>query len=315
MALHPDIQSRMHFLRDQNLTEPERFQKFDAPATPYIDPEEVELTDLEIDGPNGKVPIRIYGQAALGSRGVPTLMWIHGGGFTEGGLWQVESDVVAKELASGLPIRVIAVDYRLCNDAVKLDKTMQDNLAVLDWIFTNKDNLFHTELVAVGGNSAGGAIAAFLALHSSENDKRQLCGVVLTSPVLHSRLPAINSDIAEKIASLPGIGLTKEGVEERVDYVTSGVGLSFLGIPFFAGDSEDLANFPPTLISNSDYDVLRASGEKFASQLALTSVDVTSLREKGTIHSHIGRPPHDFGPAKSTIAQIRNFLVQIFMLR
>ena len=212
MSLHPDIQSRLHFLLDENLTEPERFQKFDAPASPYINPEKVELTDLLIDGPNGKVPIRLYGQTSLGLDKVPTLVWIHGGGFTEGGLWQVESDVVAKELSSALPIRVIAVDYRLCSETVKLDKTMQDNMAVLDWIFSNSENLFHQELVAVGGNSAGGAIAAFLALHKSQNDEKQICGVVLTSPVLHSKLPTINSDIADKIASLPGIGLTKEGV-------------------------------------------------------------------------------------------------------
>lgn len=303
--LHPQVAERFHFLTDERYSPTEAASLYDTPATPYVAPGEVLVKDQFVDGRGGKVPVRTYikrgSQAAT-----PRFLWIHGGGFTEGGLWQIESDMVCRELASRMSIEMIAVDYALCSESVKISSTLGDCIDVFEWLIGPDADSGRD--IFVGGNSAGGALAAHLALREVARGLRTVRGVLLTSPILHSEVPPLTPEMTQKLNEIGGFGLTRESVAERVLFISDNEGLELDALPVFAGDATDLAGYPPTFISNSDYDVLRLSGERFAEQLAENKVEVTSETADGTIHSHIGRYPHDFEPAEMTLRSMQRFI-------
>ena len=303
--LHPQVAERFHFFTDERLSPEEAASLYDTPTEPYEPPGGLQVSDQLVDGRNGKVAIRTYAQ--LGSLdSIPKFLWIHGGGFTEGGLWQIESDMVCRELASRLDIEMIAIDYALCTESVKISSTLGDCIDVLDWLISRKQEPPFD--IFVGGNSAGGALAAHLALRDASLGVRKIRGVLLTSPILHSEVPALTPELTRKLNEIGGFGLTRESVAERVQFISANQGLYLDGVPVFAGDGADLSGYPPTLISNSDYDVLRLSGEQFAEQLINCDVEVVSETVEGTIHSHIGRYPHDFEPAEATLSKMADFI-------
>lgn len=79
-----------------------------------------------------------------------------------------------------------------------------------------------------------------------------------------------------------------------------------LASPYAFPGGHDVVGVPPTLIVNSDRDSLRASGERFAAELALAGVDLTVVREPGTWHGHLNEP--DTVGAGGTIRRIRRWL-------
>jgi acetyl esterase/lipase len=132
---------------------------------------------------------------------------------------------------------------------------------------------------------------------------------VLAYPLLHKELPAMTAELQAKYDALPQ--------QERFSPETVGqINANYVDDPAALDDQtafpggHDLTGFPPTLIVNSDADSLRASGQRFAAELAAAGVDTTVVLEPGTRHGHLDQP--DSPGAVRTMQRMTHWLDSTF---
>ena len=146
MSLDPDLAGALHHLAGAGsitdlLGQPgglDRLEAFSGGAAPYQAPA-VRFRETGARGPNGTVPVRVYG-GAPGHDG-PALVWLHGGGFAGGTLDMREADQVARELADRTGGLVFSVDYRLAGDGVHFPVPHEDALAAWIWAAAHAEGL------------------------------------------------------------------------------------------------------------------------------------------------------------------------------
>ncbi|MGY4859075.1 alpha/beta hydrolase [Cryobacterium sp. AP23] len=268
------------------------------------------MTDRLIPGPHGSIPVRIY--PAQGVDGAaPGLVWLHGGGFAYGDLDMPEADWVSGQLAAR-GIGVVSVFYRLApplpvDPAGELAETgwhfpvpSDDVIAAFEWTLAHADELgLDVQSTSLGGASAGGALAAAATLRLRDAGIHSPSRVLLAYPTVHAALPALSAELAATLDGLPE--------ESRfTPHAVARMNLNYAGTPAALADphafpgGHDLAGLPPTLIINSDRDSLRSSGEAYAGELRAAGVDVTCLREDGTVHGHLNTPEHPGAVASIT---------------
>ncbi|HEY5223793.1 MAG TPA: alpha/beta hydrolase [Microbacteriaceae bacterium] len=262
----------------------------------------VSVTDLSFPGPHGDVPVRTYLGTASTERCAPGLVWVHGGGFSGGCLDMPSADWVARKLAErGIP--VVSVSYRLAPqidfgnptvvppaDGVHFPVASEEIVAAFTWTLAHAGELgIDTELLSLGGSSAGANLSAGASLRLRDANGAQPHTVLLAYPVLHARLPRPSPELAEKIETLPPHATLPPEVTfaMNLNYVGDE---ALLADPYAFPGGHDLTGLPPTFILNSDHDSLRSSGEAYASELAMAGVDVLVLREDGTRHGHLNDP-------------------------
>ena len=270
------------------------------------------MGDHLIPGPHGSIPVRIYPAQGARAGAAPGLVWLHGGGFAYGDLDMPEADWVAGELAAG-GIGVVSVFYRLAppltfeqagdtlsDDGAHFPVPSDDVLAAFDWTVGHAAELgLDPESISLGGASAGGALAAGVAVRLRDAGRHTPARVLLAYPTVHAALPEPSAELAAKLDELP------EEFRFRPEAVAR-MNLNYVGDPATLADphafpgGHDLAGLPPTLILNSDRDSLRSSGEAYASELRAAGVEVTCLRENGTIHGHLNTPEHPGAVASIT---------------
>lgn len=245
----------------------------------------VARTNMTVDGPHGPVAIRMYHPDQANGTGI---VWIHGGAFHLGDLDVPEADWVARCFAVA-GITVVSVDYRLANDGVHYPIPSDDCMAAWRWATENSDLGVRAGGWHIGGGSAGGNLAASVALQARDGRARLPRTNVLVYPVLHSQLPTPSTELAEKIATLPD--------ERRFTPSESfALNLNYVGDPGLFTEPYAFPSYgtqegmPPTLIINADADDLRASGEAYGAQLVTAGVDTVVVREVGVFHGHLNEP-------------------------
>ena len=154
-----------------NFTMSEQRAFYDSYCAHFRKPRPVTVTteDLEI----GSVPCRRYRKA--GTANAPLMLYFHGGGFVVGGLHS--HDDVCAEICEGAAIDIVAVDYRLAPEH-PFPAAFEDGWAVLSALGQGPDRLI------IGGDSAGGNLAAALALKARDEGRPKLSGQVLIYPGL-----------------------------------------------------------------------------------------------------------------------------------
>lgn len=207
---------------------------------------------------------------------VPVLVWFHGGGFVIGSA--EDSLPVVREMARRAGCAVVTVEYRLAPED-PFPAGPDDCRAVTRWVLAHAAEIGgDPSLVAVGGDSAGGNLAAVTAL-----DVAGLAAQVLVYPV------------TDLTGSHPSITENGEGYFLTADtmswfnehYLSGGTEATDPGVsPLFESD-ERLAASPPALVLTAEYDPLRDEGEAFAKRLAGAGVDVTLERYDGQIHGFL----------------------------
>ncbi len=291
MPLSLLFKDRIHLLFDKTKGERERALAFEAPLSEYVSPP-IETRDIEIPGPLGSFKARLY-RPAHNTDALPALIWFHGGGFRFGDIEMNEANIVARELAHRGDFAVLTVDYALCTEKQFFPAPQNDGIASLRWLAANApDLLVNPELIFIGGISAGGSLAASVAIHDRDSGDNLLAGQLLNCPDLHKVLPPYPTDVQRAVDEEPDMIFLNHEVVNRHNAANVDPSKPIADW-WFAGDAPSQVGLAPAQIINCEYDGLRASGEKYGEQLAAAGVDVEVLMQAGVPHAHINRYPAD----------------------
>lgn len=241
------------------------------------DPPEVAGTvDGSFAGPAGTIRFRRYRPIDAKAGPLPTLIYYHGGGFVIGNL--ETHDSTCRRLANKSRCQVIAIDYQLSpehpfpapiEDGVAAFRHIRDNAAAFE---------ADTTRLAVGGDSAGGAIAAVVCQACRDAGDRTPAFQMLIYPATDS-----SRESASRKAFAEGYFLTKELMDWFWKaYVPAATDLGDLRLsPLLAKDFKDL---PPAFVLTAGYDPLRDEGRAYADRLIDAGVKTTYVNYPGTIH-------------------------------
>ncbi|MFJ7194120.1 MULTISPECIES: alpha/beta hydrolase [unclassified Streptomyces] len=258
-----------------------------AAAPPFTVPGGVELSEHRVPGAEGapEVPVAVFRPAGAGTT-LPAVLYVHGGGFV---LEEGDGDrALAARWAAELGAVVVCVRYRLAPEHPYPAAT-DDCYAALEWLASNAAGLgADPARIAVAGISAGGGLAAALALLARDRGGPALCFQLLDIPELDDRLetPSMRE-------------FTGTPVWNRPNAVHSW--RAYLGadrdpaapVPAYAAPAraEDLSRLPPAYVAVSDLDPLRDEGLDYAQRLVQAGVPTELHLFPGTFHGAAGFVP------------------------
>ena len=296
----------------------EQMEAAGAPPMSSLSPEEARLTtdfsalagipekvgrveNQVIPGPGGDIPVRIY--TPNGDGPFPSLVFYHGGGWVIGDLDTV--DVPCRLLANRANCVVVSVDYRLAPEH-KFPAAADDAYAAAKWVVENGPSIkVDSSRVAVGGDSAGGNLAAVVSLMARDKNEIDLAYQLLIYPVTnHSYETVSYRDNAD------GYLLTKDSMIWFWDHYLRNPqdGENPYASPLKA---EDLSGLPPALVITAEFDPLRDEGEAYAQRLKEAGVSVEETRYNGMIHGFFWMPG-TLDQGMKAVNQAANALKQAF---
>lgn len=259
------------------------------------------------------VRARLY-RAAAPQRG---LVWLHGGAFCFGDLDMPEGDATSRWFAAR-GYEVLSVDYRLAPvpdfESVTIGTgghpfpaAIDDIVTAFDWMTAHVRELgLDPDAIILGGASAGGNLAAGVAVGLRDRGTAVPAALYLAYPVLHATLPTPGPEAAAALAGIDPERRFPLEVARMKNLNYLGGNSKLLSDPrAFAGDG-DVSGFPPTIIVNADHDDLRCSGETFGSQLAAAGVEVCISHEPGSQHGYLNETDLPF--AERTLAAVAQWL-------
>jgi acetyl esterase len=233
-----------------------------------------ETRDLAIPGPGGPIPARLYRATATGN--LPVLVFFHGGGWVVG---DIEShDTGCRHLGNRAECAVVSVDYRLAPEH-KFPAAVEDCLAATAWVAGNAASLgVDAGRLAVGGDSAGGNLAAVVSLLARDHGTPRIGHQLLIYPATDA---AMRHDSMARFAE--GYVLTRATMRWFYE--------QYLSAPADAADwqasplaAPDLSGLPPAFVLTAGYDPLCDEGDAYAARLAAAGVAVTHRRFAGQVH-------------------------------
>jgi acetyl esterase len=236
------------------------------------------VADAAVAGPAGAIPVRIYRPAA--ERTLPALVYFHGGGWVIGEIDSV--DRVCRDLALRADCVVVNVGYRLAPED-PFPAAAEDAWAVTaDVVRAPARYGADPRAVAVAGDSAGGNLAAVVAVRARDEGL----------PLVHQLLVYPVTDAAMDTASYAefgaGYGLDAAAMARFIDLYA---GAADRADPRLAPlRTADLAGVVPATVITAECDVLRDEGEQYAGRLAEAGVDVALRRFDGVVHSFFVLP-------------------------
>jgi acetyl esterase len=235
----------------------------------------IAATDHHVDGRGGKIHARVYARPGT-EPGAPGYLFIHGGGFVDGGV--AHCDHVCRELAGRSGFVVVGLSYRLAPEH-PFPAGLEDCQDVLTWMATERPLDLDAGRIAVGGESAGGNFTIALALWARDHGGPRIAHQAPVYPLTDFTLSYI--DWSEGNAGNPGV--TPEIAERvRALYLTDGDYREPLASVAFA----DHQGLPPAFVVTCGYDILRNEGVAYAESLVRAGVE--------TSHVHLDDMPHGF---------------------
>lgn len=273
MPLHPQAQFLVEMaaaLGQKPINEgtPEEARAaFDArrmPATELVH----DIRDVDANG----VPCRLYRPNADPS--LPLLVYFHGGGWVLGGI--DSHDNVCRSLCNKANVAVLSVDYRLAPEH-KFPAPLEDCVTAVVWASQNSQALgIDATRVAVGGDSAGGNLAAVVAQLQPIPLKFQLLVYPVTDGLMSHASYEENKD---------GPLLTRAGMQWFWDhYIGNATTANDPRVSPLLGSNEAIAATPPALVITAEFDPLRDEGESYARKLAECGVAASLTRYYGNFH-------------------------------
>jgi len=241
-------------------------------------PENVsEVRDLTAPGPASEIPLRLYRGTATGAdEKLPVLLYYHGGGWLLGDL--ESHDGVCRRFANAARCCVISVDYRMAPEH-KFPACVDDCAAATRWVAEQAKPLrIHADRVAVGGDSAGGNLAAVMALLSRDGALPPLVFQLLIYPSTDMMMTTVSS---QNIGD--GVPLTSKTMRWFIDhYIRNAADArDWRASPLRA---VDLSGTAQALVLTCTHDPLCDEGIAYAQRLEREGVRVTHLHFSDQIH-------------------------------
>jgi acetyl esterase len=241
-------------------------------------PELAEVKPLSIPAPHGAIPGRIYTPKNLrkANGAAPCLVFYHGGGWVIGDL--DSHDVVCRKLAHEGELIVISVDYRLAPEH-KFPAAVDDAISATKWVAANAKALgIDTTRLMVGGDSAGGNLAAVVALAARDGDGPKIAGQVLIYPATDFAMTHPSHSEPET-----SILLTHSVIKWFCNHYLSGPADAdhWKASPARA---TTLSGLPPAYVMTAGADPLRDEGDEYAARLKEAGVSVTYRHFPGQFH-------------------------------
>jgi acetyl esterase len=266
--LHPQARALLNLVEERGIPPTHTLTPADARVlyrerrafTQPAPPDVALVRDLSMPGPQGDIPLRLY--RPLGSAAdakLPVLVYYHGGGWVIGDL--DTHDTLCRELANGAGCAVVAVDYRMGPEH-RFPAAVDDSLAALRWVHAHAGELkLDAARIAVGGDSAGGNLAAVMAIAAREAGGPALAFQLLIYPATDMRCIAPSHQ-----ANGQGYLLTSDTIKYFHDHyiVDAKDDLDWRASPLLAPNLKDL---PPAFVLTAGFDPLRDEGLQYAQRL------------------------------------------------
>jgi acetyl esterase/lipase len=243
-------------------------------------PEMVRISDVSIPGPERSIPARIHSPTDESAQ--PVLVYFHGGGLVMGSNHSFEP--LARALASASLATVVAVEYRLapeCPPPAQFD----DSYAAVEWVSRNAEELgVDPGRLAVVGDSAGGSLAAAVALAARDRGGPAICAQVLLYPGLDRDMaaPSITA-----LADAPMLTRGDIGYMHALADGDAGPPDDPYLVPALASD---LSGLPPAIVVTAGCDPIRDWGERYADRLRDAGVQTITTRYPGMYHGFLMHP-------------------------
>ncbi len=291
MSLHPQIQEALEKMATLGLPAMEtlppdaaRQQMEDLVKARGLEPEPVgAIESLVVPGPGGGIPARLYRPLQAADGPLPVLVYYHGGGHVIGSL--DTHDSVARALSNGGECAVLSANYRKAPEHL-FPAAVEDSWAALLW--AHEQAAAHgldPERLAVGGDSAGGNLAAVVALMARDADGPALRLQVLVYPIADYACTAESYETFAK-----GYGPLSDELMyyfQRHYLVEASDADDWRASPIKAANHAGLA---PALIIAAECDVLHDDGVAYAGTLCQAGVEVTYSNYPGMIHAFFSMP-------------------------
>ncbi|MED4583256.1 alpha/beta hydrolase [Brevibacillus choshinensis] len=245
------------------------------------------------------IPVRIYSPEGQGP--FPLFVYYHGGGWVIGDIQM--TDASCRLIANQTGRVVVSVGYRLAPE-YPFPIPVNDSYSALQWVSQNAAALNgNASNIAVGGDSAGGNLAAVVALRSRDENGPAISAQVLFYPVTNLDYTTESYEQFQQ-----GFGLDRDLMKWFGKHYVNDEDLKNPYVaPLLA---RDLGNLPPALVITAENDVLRDEGLAYAKRLQEAGVQVESVCEEGLVHGYFSNVLHFSERIDAILVRIAQFLNQ-----
>jgi len=263
---------------------PTEFREMYRGASEMMDGTDVEIESTEqrsIPGPAGDIEVRIYRPKTAQTGPLPLLLFYHGGGWVIGDL--DTHDAACRHLCGDAGIIVMAVDYRLAPEH-PFPAAVIDAVAAASWAGEHGLEIgADTSKIAVGGDSAGGNLAAVVARHMRDAGTVKLCYQMLWYPGV-GQMPGPSANSMVEFAE--GFNLEKKTMDWFEMHYGNGRDIS--AEPQYAiVRATDCGNLPPALLLTAGYDPLQDDGQLYGHNMEAAGVTVDFKHFSSTVHGFL----------------------------
>ena len=286
--LHPQTRALLDFIEQKKIPPTHTLSVADARAyyrdrrsvTQPVPPEVALVRELQMDGPQGPIPMRLY--RPIGSSAgslLPVLVYYHGGGWVIGDL--DTHDSLCRALCNESGCAVVSVDYRLGPEH-RFPAAVNDALAATRWVRAQAAELkLDASRLAVGGDSAGGNLAAVVSIAARDSGDLPIAYQLLIYPA------------TDQHRSAPSHTTNGEGyllTRDTMDYFSG----HYISDPAQYPDwraspllHADLSKLPPALVLTAGFDPLRDEGAAYAEALTAAGNRASYVCFERQIHGFI----------------------------
>ena len=266
--LHPQTRALLDLIESRQIPPTHTLSVADARAyyrarrsvTQPAPADVAQVSELQASGPHGSIPLRLYRPSgSVETETLPVLVYYHGGGWVIGDL--DTHDSLCRELANGAGCAVIAVDYRMGPEH-RFPAAVDDCIAATRWVHANAAALhLDPARLAVGGDSAGGNLAAVVSIAARESADLPIAFQLLIYPATdqHRNAPSHTENGQGYLLTTDTMNyFTGHYIADAAQYV------DWRASPLL---HENLANLPPALVITAGFDPLRDEGKAYAERL------------------------------------------------